>query len=473
VDFHPDWAYEKIRSIGIPTAVSDGIWEAETAVVQGDGIEIPVSQVLISHLDANGNLEYLSTIIRDITAPKRAEEELRYLRNYLGNIINSMPSVLIGVDRESRVTQWNAEAQRTTGIPPEKALGRALSDVFSRLAASEEHVQQAMQERRIVSDSKQAYQVDGETYYEEVTIYPLVSDGLEGAVIRIDDVTEKVRMEEMMIQSEKMLSVGGLAAGMAHEINNPLAGMMQSANVLESRLTDVKMRANQEAAVAQGISMQAIWDFMEAREIPKMLDQIRESGKRASVIITNMLSFARKSDTSSGYHSLVELLDQTTELAGSDYDLKKKFDFRQIEISREYEEGLPDVPCEPGKVQQVLLNILRNGAEAMQDARMKAKESKMAYDVPRFILRLAHESLSDMVRVEIEDNGPGMDEETRKRIFEPFFTTKPTGRGTGLGLSVSYFIITENHGGTMSVVSVPGEGTTFIFRLPVNGRFPS
>jgi len=475
IEGHPDWAYQIIMTIGTPAAISEGTWEGETAVLHSDGTEIPVSQVLISHLDANGNVEYLSTIIRDITAPKRAEKELRYLRNYLGNIINSMPSVLIGVDSESRVTQWNSEAQRATGISPKKALGRALADVFPRLAASEERVQQAMQERRIVPGSRQAYHAGGETCYEEVTIYPLISDGLEGAVIRIDDVTEKVRMEEMMIQSEKMLSVGGLAAGMAHEINNPLAGMMQSANVLESRLTDVKMRANQEAAVAQGISMQAIQDFMEARDIPKMLDQIRESGKRASVIITNMLSFARKSDASSGYHGLVELLDQTTELAGSDYDLKKKFDFRQIDIIREYEEGLPDVPCEPGKIQQVLLNILRNGAEAMQDGRVKAKDSRTASnDVPpQFILRLVHESLSDMVRVEIEDNGPGMDEETRKRIFEPFFTTKPTGSGTGLGLSVSYFIITENHGGTMSVASTPGEGTTFVFRLPVKGSAPS
>ena len=140
-------------------------------------------------------------------------------------------------------------------------------------------------------------------------------------------------------------------------------------------------------------------------------------------------------------------------------DSLNKKDFRQIEIVREYEEDLPDVQCEAGKIQQVMLNILRNGAEAMQEEREKNKK-------PYFILRLAHEKERGMVRIEIEDNGPGMDEATRKRVFEPFFTTKPINRGTGLGLSVSYFIIKENHGGEMSVESSSGGGTRFIIRLP-------
>jgi signal transduction histidine kinase len=153
------------------------------------------------------------------------------------------------------------------------------------------------------------------------------------------------------------------------------------------------------------------------------------------------------------------------DLAGSDYDLKKKYDFRQVEILREYAFDVPPVLCEAGKIQQVLLNLLRNGAEAMQEMAGKGDGYQ-----PRFILRLGHEKEAGKVRIELEDNGPGMDAAVCKRVFEPFFTTKPTGKGTGLGLSVSYFIVAENHGGEMSVVSAPGKGTTFIVELPVGKK---
>ena len=393
---------------------------------------------------------------------RQAEEDLRRLRNYLANIIDSMPSVLVGVDPDGTVTQWNREAQRTTGVSMADAVGQPLVRTFPRLAVEMERVREAMQTREVRSDPRQTRKEDGEMRYEDVTIYPLITNGVEGAVIRVDDVTERVRIEEMMVQSEKMLSVGGLAAGMAHEINNPLAGMMQTADVMSRRLTDVEMPANQRAAEAAGTSIEAIHAFMESRGIIRMLGNIRESGRRAAEIVQNMLSFARKSGDAKSLHNLAERLDQTVDLAGSDYDLKKKFDFRQIEIVREYEENLPEVPCESGKIQQVFLNILRNGAEAMQEETKKGNAK-----TPRFILRIAHEQETGRVRIDIGNNGPDMDEATRKRAFEPFFTTKPVGVGTGLGLSVSYFIITENHGGEMLVESSPGEGTTFIIRLPI------
>jgi len=132
-----------------------------------------------------------------------------------------------------------------------------------------------------------------------------------------------------------------------------------------------------------------------------------------------------------------------------------------IEIRKVYENKVPPVPCEKAKIQQVLLNILRNGAQAMQEAGTKK---------PLFIVNLRLEESRGMVCLELTDNGPGMDENTRKRVFEPFYTTKPVGIGTGLGLSVSYFIISENHGGEMSVESIPGFGAKFIIRLPLEGK---
>ncbi len=398
---------------------------------------------------------------RFITDRKEAETELRRLRNYLSNIIDSMPSILVGVDADGTVTQWNAEAERTTGVSPKEAVGRSLSQAFPRLANEMERVREAMRNRQTLTDSQQARQEDGETRYENVTVYPLVANGVEGAVIRVDDVTERVRIEEMMIQTEKMMSVGGLAAGMAHEINNPLAGILQNVQVMRNRLS-CGLSQNDAAAEACGTTMEVIEAYMGERGIPDMVESVLDSGKRAAKIVDNMLSFARKSDATFSTHDLAELLDQTRDMAGSDYDLKKKFDFRQIEIVRDYEDNLPLVPCEAGKIQQVLLNVLRNGAEAMHEVLQKEEGSR-----PRFVLRLAYERQAERVRIEIEDNGPGMDEDTRKRVFEPFFTTKPTDRGTGLGLSVSYFIITEHHHGRMAVESSPGQGAKFIIHLPV------
>ncbi|MCP4398015.1 MAG: PAS domain S-box protein [bacterium] len=387
------------------------------------------------------------------------------LRNYLSNIIDSMPSVLVGVDADGRVTQWNKKAEHTTGITAAVAQGKILSDVFPQMASEMGKITESIRTRATAQEQKRLSVLENDVRYENVTIYPLIANEMEGAVIRIDDVTEKVRMEEMMIQSEKMLSVGGLAAGMAHEVNNPLAVMILNARVMRDRLTNSELPANQRAAEEAGTSMEAIRTFMDVRGIIRMLGRIRESGHRAAKIVQNTLSFARKSDSTFSTHNLADLLDQIVDLAGSDYDLKKKFDFRQIEIVREYEENLPDVPCEASKIQQVFLNILRNGAEAMQEEAEQPKRK-----TPRFILRLAHEKDAGRVRVEIEDNGPGMDGATRKRVFEPFFTTKPVGVGTGLGLSISYFIITENHGGEMDVESTPGVGTTFMIRLPIERR---
>ena len=394
---------------------------------------------------------------RDITKRKQQEHELLRLRNYLVNIIDSMPSVLIGVDEAGNITQWNKEAQRVTGIGFDEALGRPLVQVFPRMSVELEHIEKAISTGEQQINAWRSHLQDGEMRFEDVTIYPLNSNGVDGAVIRLDDVTEQVRLEEMMIQTEKMLSLGGLAAGMAHEINNPLAGIMQTANVMKSRLTDDRLPANRLAAQRAGIGMSAMQSYFEQRDILRMLDDINASGGRVAEIVENMLGFARKSDTEGSLNDLAELIDKTLVLAATDYDLKKQRDFKTIEIIRDYAPDLPAVYCEWAKMQQVLLNILRNGAEAMQHAKVVS---------PTFTLRTVHDPERDRVCLEIGDNGPGMVEETRKRVFEPFFTTKPVGEGTGLGLSVSYFIVTEIHNGEMRVESAPGKGTRFVIQLP-------
>jgi len=314
-------------------------------------------------------------------------------------------------------------------------------------------IKNSITSRQLIKENSISDIMEGKSKFSDLTVYPLISNGTEGAVIRIDDVTERVRLEEMMIQSEKMLSVGGLAAGMAHEINNPLAGILQNAQVILNRLTQ-KMKRNDEVAKECNITFEAIQSFMEKRKIIEMLEAINITGQRASKIVENMLSFSRKSESIFSSHDIRKLLDDTIELAASDYDLKKKYDFRKIKIIKKYDEKVPLVTCERSNIQQVFLNVIRNGAQSMVD------ENKQK---PCFTFRVKQDD--DMVRIEIEDNGSGMDEEARRRAFEPFFTTKDVSDGTGLGLSVSYFIITEQHKGKMLIESKKGKGTEIIIYL--------
>ncbi len=402
-----------------------------------------------------GEIIAVQSISYDITGRKQSEQEMSRLRNLLSNIVNSMPSILIGVDIEGHIVQWNTAAEQATGVIADDAEGKPLTDVFPRMTAQMKTVHQSISDRETIRDEKVSRQRDGETRLEDITVYPLVVNGTEGAVIRIDDVTDRVRIEEMIVQSEKMLSVGGLAAGMAHDINNPIAGILQNIQVIRNRLIG-DLPSNQDAADKCSTTMETIGSYVAHREIPKMIQAVIDSGQRAAEIIDNILSFSRKRESIISTENLTTLMDRTVALASTTYDLLKHTDFRNIEIVREYIVDSLDIKCDGSSIQQVFLNILTNGAQAMFEAGIPA---------PCFTLRIRQDG--ETAIVEIEDNGPGMTEEVRNRAFEPFFTTKDVGVGTGLGLSVSYFIITQNHGGKLTVESAPDQGATFIIQLPI------
>lgn len=146
-------------------------------------------------------------------------------------------------------------------------------------------------------------------------------------------------------------------------------------------------------------------------------------------------------------------------LANSDFNLKTQHDFRQIEVIRNFAPDTPEISCDGSQIQQVLLNILKNGAQAMWEAADQGR-------APQFVIDIYTEQ--EYVRIDIADNGLGMPAEVQKKIFEPFYTTKPTGSGTGLGLSIAYFIVTEKHGGILSAASTPDQGTTVTVKLPLH-----
>lgn len=404
--------------------------------------------------DGEGNEAFLEGTIDDITQRRSAEESLRQLQKYLQDIIDSMPSILIAIDVNLQVTLWNKQAEVVTGISAELATGQVLPQVLPLIESYLylPTVNETLCKREPNRLQKIAVNRGEEPHYYDILVFPLSMTEASGAVIHIEETTERVQIEEMMVQSEKMLSVGGLAAGMAHEINNPLAAVLQNAQVMSQRLSPL-LDKNRKVAEEIGIDIEQLDEYLKQRGIDRILQAVTRAGQRAARIVENMLTFSRKSTSSFIPRSLPDLLEQTMELAASDYDLKHNYDFRAIRVVREYQ-AVPDVPCEAGQMQQVLLNLLKNAAHALKET-----------SNPQITLRIFLDSGG--VCLQIEDNGPGMDEETRRRVFEPFYTTKPVGTGTGLGLSVAYFIISENHRGSMSVTSEPGRGSCFSLIMPV------
>lgn len=382
------------------------------------------------------------------------EKQLESLRNYLTNIIDSMDSLLVCINTDLEVTIWNHAAEEITGYMAEDIRGMNIFDVLPRMRIREDDIHSVLESQKEQIRFTEDFIQDHKTVYVEVTIYALKENSITGAVIRIDDISEKILLERAVTQSEKMVSVGGLAAGMAHEINNPLGGIIQSVDVVLSRLTRDIPKNIQTAEVLK-LPFGALKQYMEERQILALLANIHESGCKASKIVKNMLSFARQDSNLKSIEDITKLIDETISLTEVQYNQAKGFDIKKISIVREYPDHVPIIHCEPNKIQQVLFNLIKNAAEVL------LKETAH----PQIVIRVLKDP--QWLIIEVEDNGPGMDEEIKKRIFDPFFTTKDVGQGTGLGLSISYFIITNNHNGQMSVESEPGKGSRFIIRLPL------
>jgi signal transduction histidine kinase len=250
---------------------------------------------------------------------------------------------------------------------------------------------------------------------------------------------------------------------MAHEINNPLGAILHNVQNIRWRLSP-ELPRNQEQAEELGIDLPVVNRYLESREVPQLLDGIQQAGARAAKIVTHMLSFSRRSNRQLAPCDLPALIDQAVEIAGNDFDLAIGFDFKGQAIVRQFDAKLGPVPCTANELEQVLLNLLKNAAQAIHLRPQPCEPGRIT---------LRTRLNPPWAEIQVEDNGIGMPEAVRKRTFEPFFTTKEIGQGTGLGLSVSYFIITNNHKGQMEVHSTPGQGTCFTLRLPLGQPAPT
>ncbi|WP_432736882.1 PAS domain-containing sensor histidine kinase [Maridesulfovibrio sp. FT414] len=435
-------------------------WEKEdvsiTDLLCRGGSRIPVEMTLRVHF-VGGRL-YIVMVARDVRRRLADQRELRRARNYLGNVIDSMQSILVGVDDKGNVVLWNAHAANETGIPAGEAEGQYVFDMMPELRRFYRLISNTI--KGDLDGGTEIFHVERGrgTVFFEIVVFPFKADEESGAVIRIDDITARTRMEEVMVQTEKMMTVGGLAAGMAHEINNPLGGILQGVQNIQRRISG-DLSKNIAVAEELGIQFEKLHQYCEIRGINQKLDSVKQMGERAARIVSNMLQFSRQSGGEKTCANIVNVVETAIDLSFSGYDIYRKSGDKGIEIIRDFDNSIPEILCSPSEIEQVLINLIKNSVQAIY------------YDLGngngrRGVITVRLKPEEDYVRLEIEDNGPGMDAETRRNALEPFFTTKPAGEGTGLGLFVSYFIITQKHKGVFDIETSPGKGMKVVIKLP-------
>ncbi len=352
-------------------------------------------------------------------------EELSRLKEFSENIIESVNVGILVVNFEGRITTWNSAIEEIYGINRERALRRNIRDVLD--ADLVETMRNITGDNGwSLSETRHIYKFnasteDGRPLTLNISLAPFeVARGvIAGAIIVIENVTERAQLEEQLLQREKLSSIGLLAAGVAHEVNTPLAGISSYAQMLLQQVSDEDPKH-------------------------KLLEKIHRQTLRASGIVNNLLNFSRTGDTQFRETDLNLVLEDTLQL------LEPQLRSANLEIVRHYGQDLPAAYGNASKLQQVFMNLVIN-----------ARDATPAGGRLTITTRLVNTSLV----VNFRDTGIGIAPENIARIYDPFFTTKEVGQGTGLGLALSYGIIQE-HGGRIFVESRPGEGAHFTIKLP-------
>ncbi len=386
-------------------------------------------------------------VFQDITGRRMIEAEMTQMRVYLKNIIDSMLSMLISVNDAGIIVEWNQAAYRSTGVPPEMAIG---SEVWKVLPLLEKY-RDSMKEVILTRSPREFHRVvsgygEMEVIYN-ISLFPLIARSVQGVVIRMDNITDIEKKEQQLIQAQKMETIGTLAGGLAHDFNNILAGITGS-------LSLVKFKLMKEQDVDR--------DF-----IRKYIDIMEEAGKRAADLVKQLLSISRKQEMLFEPVDLVKTMDHVMQICSNSFD-------KSIELDFQVPPGNARVYANPTHMEQVLLNLCVNGAHAMTNMRgvNEHQGGKLSVSLRRITADrsfcLAHPDAKELTTywmMTVQDGGVGMDPRTVAKIYDPFFTTKDKDKGTGLGLVMVYNIVRQ-HGGLIDVYSEPGIGSTFNVYIP-------
>jgi len=350
-------------------------------------------------------------------------EEFERLKEFSENIVESIHVGILAADLDDRVDSWNSQIERLTGISRTDAVGRKLSELLP------EDLCEALDPSRAVGSVHNIYKFvlrpsapDLDAVTLNIAAAPLIArDGAHiGRLIIFEDITDRAELERRLMQADKLSSIGLLAAGVAHEVNTPLAVISTYAQMLAKQISGDTEKA-------------------------PLLEKIAKQTFRASEIVNSLLNFSRTSTTEFAMVDLNKVISETVTL------LEHQLGKAHIDVKLALDERLPRIRGNPGKLQQVFLNLFLNARDAMENGGTLAVKTARSQD--------------RQVRVTVADSGAGIAAENLTRIFDPFFTTKAAKKGTGLGLSVSYGIVKE-HGGEIEAASDLGAGTRFELSFP-------
>lgn len=363
--------------------------------------------------------------------------KLRDFERYLADIINSMPSVIIGIDSHKNITQWNKNAEKLTGITASKAHNTPLSEVYPAVKEIYPMIIESLEQCEIKKITNREQKSESGSVYENITIYPLSihSAGGVGAVIRIDNVTKEYELDLQIQHSHRMDAIGQLAGGVAHDFNNMLCGISGASELLEMSLKG------------------------KDKEL-KNISLIKNATERAAGLTKKLLAFSRKGkqlSTVVDLHSIIN--DAITILEGS---IDKRI---SIQVELKADQYL--VTGDPSELQSGILNICVNARDAMPEGG-EIHISTLISEFDETSCQIdTNLTPGKYIKISIQDTGTGISPELKTRIFEPFFTTKGVGQGTGLGLAAVYGMVKEHHG-HIRLYSELGKGTVFHMFIPIS-----
>ncbi len=389
----------------------------------------------VSEIDSVGDaMEYMTHTIVD------SEKEKKELLIQLNSIINSMPSILVVVDSNENVILWNEKAADYSGYSSNEAVNQPVSKVLLDFKHDLESLRQYIIEQKSYTKVCKIESVSKPDQFFEIFLYPLPA-AMKSAVIRIDDISNRIHIEEALLQSRKMDAVGYLAGGIAHDFNNMLSGIIGSVQILEKRLGDpVKSK--------------------------KTLKVILDTATRAAGLTHNLLSFSRKNVRKSEPLHVHVAVKEVVSI------LKRSIN-KSIEIRLDLQAENDVVDSDPSELQSLFMNLAINSSHAMPEGGVLTFRSQKLSSDKTVLKPMLSENLSEQyIKLEVEDTGVGIPEAIIDKVFDPFFTTKDQGKGTGLGLSSAYGAVMHLNG-KISVSSEIGKGSLFSILLPLSDKQPS
>jgi signal transduction histidine kinase len=408
----------------------------------------------------------------DIAERKSTQEALRRAHEEAELFINAVPSILIGISRDSRIKRWNLAAAKVFGLVKTEVIGKSLAECGVHWVRSDMQAEIdswcAGQEMRRVEALP--FLIGGETRFLGLTLNWICApeERIDELLIIGSDVTDREILGQQLRQAQKLEAIGQLAAGIAHEINTPTQYVGDNTRFLQeswpsfNELLAVAREMRQRAAAGpippqtlqrfDDLTQAADFEYLQT-EIPRAIEQSLDGIERVAKIVRAMKDFSHPGSEEKRSIDINQAIETTITVARNEWKYV-------AEVETHFDSDLPLVLCHAGEFNQVILNLLINAAQAIGQALEDGSQGK-----GKIVVSTTCDQ--DWAEISISDTGAGIPEDVRSRVFEPFFTTKPVGKGTGQGLALAHTAIVRRHGGKIWFDSELGKGTTFFIRMPL------